>query len=223
MIKAIVFDFWNTLAPTTIDFVHLSKLARDEKLSLGDFITKYELATHMKKYKNFEELRNDFFAAFKQYDNELLEKELYEIYFNRFDKIYLFPEVEKVLAKLKAQGYRLALLTNTESLHAEEIRKILRLDDYFDVFAYSFDVHAVKPDPKAFEYALKLLKVKPSEAMMVGDSLRSDIEGSKVVGMHNAWINRKGRAKAFDLSGPKAEYELSSLEDLFKVLGHFKK
>jgi len=222
MIKAIVFDFWNTLALTTIDFVHLSALAKNEKLTLGDFIEKYELATHLKKYKNFEELRDDFLKAFKQYDNELLEKELYEVYFNRFDKIYFFPEVEKVLTKLKAQGYKLALLTNTESLHAEEIRKMLHLDDYFDVFAYSFDVRAVKPDPKAFEFALKKLKVKPSEAMMVGDSLRSDMAGSKAVGMHNCWINRKGKAKAFDLAKVKPEFEMDTLEDIFKVLGHFK-
>ena len=217
MIKAVVFDLWNTLIPTTIDFVHLSALAKHEHLSLPEFIGRYEQATHLKKYKNFKELRDDFFAAFKQFDNSLLEQELYEVYFNRFDKIYLFPDVEKTLSKLKAEGYRLALLSNTESLNMDKMVERLGFGNYFDVFAFSYEVKAIKPDPKAFKAALKMLKVKPNEALMVGDSLRSDMMGSKAVGMHNCLINRKG--KVFDLADIRPDFEIKSLDEVFRVLG----
>lgn len=217
MIKAIVFDLWNTLIPTTIDFVHLSALAKHEHLSLPEFIGRYEQATHLKKYRNFQQLRDDFFNAFKQFDNQLLEQELYEVYFNRFDKVYLFSDVDKTLTKLKAEGYKLALLSNTESLNMGKMIRRLGLDNYFDVLAFSYEVKAIKPDPKAFTAALKMLKVKPNEALMVGDSPRSDIAGAKAVGMHSCLINRKG--KVFDVADFKADFEIKSLDEVFRVLG----
>jgi len=216
-IKAVVFDLWNTLIPATIDFVHLRSLAKKQGMDLREFIQKYENAVELKKYKNFAELRKDFFEAFSESDNALLESELYEVYFNRFDKIRYFSEVPVVLKKLKMDGYKLALLSNTENLYSKELDSKLKLKEYFDVICFSFDLGALKPSKVCFGSVLKKLKVKPFEALMVGDSMRSDIFGAKRAGLHNCLLNRLG--KVIDTASVRPEFEIKSLDDLPWVLG----
>jgi len=216
VIKLIVFDLWNTLIPTTIDWPHMLSMLKKQNTPLSEFISRYERATQTKKYKDFEEFRKDFIKEFDS-DSELLEQELYEVFTNRLDKIYFFPEVEGVLLKLKKQGYKLALLTNTENIAFNKVDSLLNISEYFDFLGLSYEIKSVKPEKKMFDFVLKKAGVSPSEALMVGDSLRSDITGSQSVGMHNAWVNRKG--KSFDFAEIKPEFELNTLKDLFKALG----
>ncbi len=217
MIKAIVFDLWNTLIPATVDFGRLTELAKKDHASLPEFIERYELATQLKQYKSFEELKGDFFNAFSEEPNVLLQEEINEIYTNRFDKINFFPDVREFLKKLRSDGFKLGLLSNTESLKSKELENKLSLPTYFDKIVYSFEIKTIKPDPVAFNTILNKLKVKPNEAIMVGDSLRSDITGSKNVGMHNCLINRNG--KVIDYASIKPEFEIKSLFELPKVVG----
>ena len=48
----------------------------------------------------------------------------------------------------------------------------------------------MKPHPSIFTAALDLMHVKPAEAIMVGDSLRHDVDGALRVGMRAALIHR---------------------------------
>jgi len=217
MIKAIVFDLWRTLIPATVDFVHLASLLKKQDISVTDFIARYEKATQLTRHKDFAELRRDFFKEFSQSDNELLEQELYEVYTNRIDKIRFFPEVVEVLKKLKSEGYKVALLSNTEDLIAPVLEKNIKLSTHFDIFAPSYEIGAIKPDKRAFDFVLAKLKLKPSEVLMVGDSLRSDIVGAQKAGWHNCLINRSG--KILDGAKVKPDFEIKSLDELSRVLG----
>ena len=64
--------------------------------------------------------------------------------------------------------------------------------------------------------ALRKHKVKPHEALMVGDSLRSDVTGAMNARMHAVWLNRKG--KSFDFAKIKPEFEINTLNDIYSVL-----
>jgi len=49
-----------------------------------------------------------------------------------------------------------------------------------------------KPDPRAFEAALSLVRGRPAEAAMVGDTLDFDIAGALASGFQRAvWITRR--------------------------------
>ncbi|MCX6801407.1 MAG: HAD family hydrolase [Candidatus Diapherotrites archaeon] len=221
MIKVVIFDLWNTLIPPTIDFVHLRFLLKKGSFDIDDFILRYERAVQLKKYGSFEELRRDFFVEFGEADNVLLEEALYEIYFNRFDKIYYFPDVENALKKIKKQGYKLALLSNTESFNMKEVEEKLHLKDYFDLLAYSFVVGDLKPSTKNFEFVMNHFGVKPNECLMVGDTPASDAGGAGAVGMHNCIIERKVRIQSDH--GIKAEFRIKSLDEIFRILGELNK
>ena len=217
MIKAVIFDMWDTTVPSTIDFDEVAKFAKAEHLPRSELLVRYERTVQLKKYNNFSELHRDFIAAFNKEPHELLEKELHEVYFKRMGKVGFFPEVKSVLLSLREKGFKLGLLSNTENLPVDHIEKKIHISKYFDAVCYSFDIQVLKPDKIAFDCILSKLNVKPSEALMVGDSLRADIGGAKKVGMHNCLINRSG--KVINYSAIKPEFEIKSLNELKKVLG----
>ena len=146
----------------------------------------------------------------------VLEQMLYEIYVNRIDKIVFFDDVLPTLVELKNKGYKLALLTNTENLTFEKIEAKLKLSNYFDFLGLSYEIGEIKPNPKMFEAVVNHFGVKPSECLMVGDSLRSDITGAKNFGIPSVWINRP--KKSFDFAEIKPDFELSTLRILIKCL-----
>ena len=45
-----------------------------------------------------------------------------------------------------------------------------------------------KPEPHLFRVALERLGLEPQAAVMVGDSIHSDIRGAQAVGLHTIWI-----------------------------------
>jgi len=139
-----------------------------------------------------------------------LAEEIDRQWFN-FSKIYVYPDVEDSLRRLKQMGLKLGLVTGSYELDIEQILPKTGLEEYFDV-CVGFDTTGKrKPEPEAFKYALKQLKVKPEEAIFVGDSLEQDYLGAQKVGMKALLIRREGTP----LAGVKA---ITSLREIFKVL-----
>ncbi len=57
----------------------------------------------------------------------------------------------------------------------------------------SEDARSYKPDLGIFYQAMKVMGVKASEALLVGDSLQFDIQPAQSAGMYTVWVNRTGR------------------------------
>jgi 2-haloalkanoic acid dehalogenase type II len=218
MIKLVIFDLWNTLIPATINFKHLEKIVKDLEMGFSEFISNYEEAVQKKEYLDYEELRKDFFEHFKGKDKELLEKALNEIYFNRFDKIKFYPEVKKTLEKIN-KNYSTSLLSNAENLHSKEIIKILKLNEKLDYLGWSFEFKEIKPNKIVFEKILKEFNVRKEEAIMVGDSLKSDVFGANNAGIKSCWINRQNKKNNTQII---PTYTINSLDELIKILEEIK-
>jgi putative hydrolase of the HAD superfamily len=105
----------------------------------------------------------------------------------------LYDDVAPALRVLAARGLRLGLISNTHrSLSA--FQRHFELDGLIAAAISSSQHGYMKPHPSIFEAALKLLDVTPSEAIMVGDSLKQDIDGARRVGMHAVLVNRSSKA-----------------------------
>ncbi len=63
---------------------------------------------------------------------------------------------------------------------------------------------------------LERIGAKPSEAMMVGDSLLEDVAASQRVGMTAVWVNRSGEPSRADV---KPDYTIGDLRALLELLG----
>jgi HAD superfamily hydrolase (TIGR01549 family) len=103
----------------------------------------------------------------------------------------LFEDTLSTLAVLQQRGFILGVVTNRvwggkpfqEDLHT------LGLHNYFDLstIAVSGDLGVRKPNPTIFLHALNALNVAPQEAVMVGDSLLTDIVGAQRLGIFAIW------------------------------------
>jgi 2-haloalkanoic acid dehalogenase type II len=79
----------------------------------------------------------------------------------------------------------------------------------------SEDVRSYKPRPEIFLKALELMKVRPEEALHVGDSLACDIAGAGRLGINTCWLNRSGR---YNSGGGRPDMECPNLACLCEYL-----
>jgi glucose-1-phosphatase len=82
------------------------------------------------------------------------------------------PPMEDLIGRLKANGYRLVLASNTNAAHyghyREQFKDVLR---HFDAIAVSHEAGARKPHAKFFEYAHRLTGCEKAECVFVDDLL----------------------------------------------------
>ena|SRR3989344_465225 len=184
MLKAIIFDLFGTLTTGNcnpeaeiIKQFHLNhKHSAVEKLVCG---------TQHKNYNDyFDKIINGL--KLQKYPDRLLK--LFEIFDEDHKKDQLLNGLEHVLREIKEMNLRLAILSNMPN----DLYKILErhhLDYLFEAKIYSHEVGLVKPSKEIFEIALKKLnenqkvKIKSEEALMIGDSMGSDIRGAENVGI----------------------------------------
>lgn len=122
-------------------------------------------------------------------DIAVLELELQE----EVASIDLFPEVGNSLAALNNAGFKIAVCSNLAKPYAAPIKKLLPA---LDAYAWSFEIGAIKPDPKIYREVAAMLQLEPYEILFVGDSIEADYLGPKRVGMHSLHLVRNGGAKA---------------------------
>jgi len=118
-------------------------------------------------------------------------REIYEAWADN-QHFSLYREVPAVLRQLHDAGLVLGLISNTHRC-LTSFQEHFELQDLVSV-AVSSSAHGyMKPHPSIFESALRLAGVAAPDAMMVGDSLRQDIEGALRVGMRAVLVCRSGR------------------------------
>ncbi len=91
-------------------------------------------------------------------------------------------DAESLLADLRG-SYRVGLLTNGPVVAQRDKLDTLGWEDLFDEAIVTGELPAGKPDSRAFEAILDALDVPASEAVYVGDQVRTDVHGAKDAGM----------------------------------------
>lgn len=101
----------------------------------------------------------------------------------------MFDDAFQTLDWLRDQGYRLGCVTNRVfggPRFAEELRE-LGLDKYFESVAVSCDIGYMKPHAQCYQFTLDEMGLSAEECVMVGDSLRADVQGAQALGMTAVW------------------------------------
>ncbi len=96
--------------------------------------------------------------------------------------------VPDALARLRAAGLKLAVVSNSEGT-IEQMLVETGLRDPFDAVVDSAVVGFTKPDPRIFQIALHRLGVTPAETIMVGDSPSADVGGAHAAGLRAALVD----------------------------------
>jgi HAD superfamily hydrolase (TIGR01509 family) len=103
----------------------------------------------------------------------------------------VLPDTVPVLEKLKAAGYYLAVISNSDGSVESELRRA-GLGEYLEFVIDSSVVGVEKPHPEIFQIALERSGIKPSEAVYVGDTYPTDIGGAELAGLRGILIDRVG-------------------------------
>jgi putative hydrolase of the HAD superfamily len=128
----------------------------------------------------------------------------------------LYDDVPPVLRELADAGLRIGLISNTHRCLAS-FQSHFELQGLITATVSSSDHGLMKPHPSIFTAALQLLDVGPAEAVMVGDSLKHDVEGALGVGMRAVLLNR-GDSAAPKVAGDHGVPVIHSLRELPALL-----
>ena len=112
---------------------------------------------------------------------------------------FLYEDVEPALKELAAAGLKMGLISNTQR-PLDEFAAHFALHDLFSTAVSSAELGFLKPHPAIFRAALSAVGVPAAEAVMVGDSVKADIEGARQIGMQAVLLRRSGAG----LSSPLA-------------------
>ncbi|MBO0723353.1 MAG: HAD-IA family hydrolase [Blastocatellia bacterium] len=127
-----------------------------------------------------------YFPGFDDYFDEVYQ------FFRGREAWTMFDDVIPTLSALKAQGLRLAIVSNYDS-RIDDLLCAFEIEGLFAGVHISSRIGAAKPDAAIFRAALSYHQVEPEETIHVGDSLREDIEGAAAAGVRAVLLDRAGR------------------------------
>jgi putative hydrolase of the HAD superfamily len=104
----------------------------------------------------------------------------------------LFPDALVTLERFRASGAAMGLVTNGDARQQRDKIERHDLARFFDVIVIEGEFGAGKPDEAVYRHALGALRAHPTEAVMIGDHLEFDVDGSQRVGMRGIWLDRAG-------------------------------
>lgn len=133
----------------------------------------------------------------------------------RRNRHFLFSDVIECLEQLRDR-YRLGIITNGSSDHQREKIERTNIAGFFDTIIISEEVGIGKPDLRIFNLALERLAVDPKAVVLIGDSLKRDVQGAQNAGITGIWINR-GEIKEEDQK-VIPDIQIKSLSKLLCIL-----
>ena len=89
------------------------------------------------------------------------------------------------------EGYPMMLVSNFYG-NIDEVLRDYGIRDYFKGIIESAVVGVRKPNPTLFRLGVDALELNPDEVLVVGDSLRKDIEPAEHLGCDVLWLKGKG-------------------------------
>jgi FMN hydrolase / 5-amino-6-(5-phospho-D-ribitylamino)uracil phosphatase len=105
-----------------------------------------------------------------------------------FQEADLYPDARRAFDRLRAAGFRVAVLANQPARRSAELRA-LGIEP--EVMAMSDEMRLYKPDQAFFARALELLGApSASDVAYVGDRVDNDVLPTIAAGMRAVWIRR---------------------------------
>ncbi|TCT44635.1 HAD family hydrolase [Martelella mediterranea] len=181
-IKAVIFDMDGVL----IDAKDWHYDALNRALGLFGFtIERYEHATAYDglptrtklKRLSVEKKLPDYLHTFI---NEMKQRYTMEIIYERCRPRF---EHEYALSRLRMEGYRLGVASNSMRDTVTLMMEKASLTAYLDFMLSNQDVKASKPDPEIYLTAIEKLGLKPTECLIVEDN-QNGIKAARAAGGH---------------------------------------
>ncbi|HLD72790.1 MAG TPA: HAD family hydrolase [Candidatus Nanoarchaeia archaeon] len=211
MVKAILFDFWGTLAENGIwSPIKQVKNILEIDLPFSEYVVRMEQALMTSKFTDLKEAFLKVCAEFSVSPDEDKIEQLVGLWNKSWMLAQPYPEVKEILGQLK-EKYKLILISNTDCFSINKVLDKFELKSYFDRIFLSYELGVIKTDKNFLKHVLSEMNLDVNDCILVGDSIQSDIIPAKRLGMNAVLIDRKN-TRDFH---PK----MKDLKELEKVLG----
>lgn len=207
-VKAVLFDLDGTLLDTT-EFIFQ---AYEHTLSLHGIknVARKELTGHIGKG-----LKVIYSKIAPTFDTPTLMEAHDKFQSRNFHLVKSFPNVLEVINKLKKK-YNLGIVTSRRHSTRTTLKTGGLDPKIFDVIVTADDIENLKPHPEGVILALRELKVKPEEAILIGDAT-VDIEMGKNAGVKTVGVTYGFGGK--DIAKAKPDYLIDDIGELPGILG----
>lgn len=222
MIKVIVFDMDDTLY-RELDFVHGAF-----KHVTNYLCGKYEALEKQAVYKQMLSIlcAEGRGAIFDQIIVKYHLKESIPVLVHKYraaePPITLYEDAEDVLRWLKANNYKIGLITDGYSQVQHNKIKLLQLDKWMDemIVTYDWGLDYSKPHERAYLHMLEQFQCLPEEMIYIGDNPHKDFVGAKKLGIHTVRIIREygDHMQTCLDEGYEACDKIYSLEELKRII-----
>jgi len=118
-----------------------------------------------------------------------------------------FPEARASLEEARSRGWKLAILSNTDSDYIAASKELLGVP--FDETVVAGEIGSYKPAPGHWREFTARTGADPARHVHVGASLFHDVAPARQLGLPMIWINRLG-----ERPGPEPTVELPDLTGL---------
>ncbi|MDE6606823.1 MAG: HAD family hydrolase [Lachnospiraceae bacterium] len=168
MLKAIIFDFDYTLGDSTKGIALSINYALEELGYAAPDIADIKKTIGLSLKETYFKLTSN---------NSVDEAEQFtKLFKEKADNVMvanteLYAGVKDILQKLKAKGYKTAIVTTKFHYRIEQILSKFDANGLIDIIVGAEDVKIEKPDPEGLLWAVEHLEVTNEEVLYVGDSL----------------------------------------------------
>jgi putative hydrolase of the HAD superfamily len=216
-IKAVFFDFYNTLVSVEDDEGDLKNFETVRNYAMAKWPS---VGT---EFASAEELKETYFSVIQGMSEgskeEYPDVDLEVVWAQTFERLKIGPptiliydqnrrrmrEVLKVFRQsalkrfevfegaievikmLKNHNYRTGIISDAQMAYVESELERLEILPFIDCFLVSAPFRFRKPDRRFFEWALRKVQVQPEDAVFVGDDMFRDIFGAKQIGMRTIY------------------------------------
>lgn len=158
---------------------------------LGPWLADFCLRSKGKEL-DVESYLNDALAIFQIKLGPAECQEAMKVWFSEYkNQVVVNPNAWVTLHHLNTQGKKVAVVSNS-TLYADifiDIFEHVGLAPFIHAFVFSYAYGARKPSAILFQEALKQFGLNPSQTVMVGDRLDTDLAGAQELGINTIWYN----------------------------------
>lgn len=180
MIKAIIFDYGNVVArfdnrlllQNILPFSHKSR----EELEAQVY---HSTDLHI-QYETGLISSDDFFTQIKEIAALTISK---QDFITQFCDIFTPIHSTHELIQTLKPNYKLGLLSNTNEWHYEHAIKLSPVYQAFDAVSLSYQVKAMKPNPKIYLDMASKLSMSPDQCVYI-DDIQKNVDGAATLGFH---------------------------------------
>lgn len=204
-IKAVIFDMDGVL----IDAKEWHYEALNKALELfGYKITRYDhLVTYdgLPTRKKLEMLSKEQHLpkGLHSFINEMKQQYTMEIVHSKCKPVF---QREYALSKLRADGYKIGVASNSVRKSITTMMDMSDLSKYLDVIISNQDVIEGKPSPEIYIKAISALGVKPSECIVIEDNING-IKAGKAAGAYVMQVDTVNDVTYDNITKAISEYE----------------